>query len=74
MADFRKVSGLAAMLLGTVLFGAGCESQGPAERAGEAVDEGAQGVKDAIDPPGVTEKAGRAVDNAGKAVDNAVNP
>lgn len=40
--------------------------QGPAERAGEAIDNAAQSAKDAVDPPGPMEKAGRAVDEAVK--------
>ncbi len=55
---------LASLLLGVVVLSAGCESKGPAERAGERVDQGVQGVKDAISPPGPAEKAGRAVDKA----------
>jgi hypothetical protein len=41
---------------------AGCESQGPAEKAGKSIDEGVQSAKDAVNPPGAAEKAGRAVD------------
>jgi hypothetical protein len=43
---------------------AGCESKGPAEKAGESIDKGIQNAKDAVNPPGAGEKAGRAVDNA----------
>ncbi len=43
---------------------AGCETKGPAEKAGEKVDQGIQNVKDAVSPPGPGEKAGRAVDKA----------
>jgi hypothetical protein len=42
----------------------GCESEGPAEKAGKAVDEGVQNAKDAVNPPGAAEKAGRSVDKA----------
>jgi hypothetical protein len=42
----------------------GCESKGPAEKAGESIDKGVKDVKDAVNPPGPTEKAGRAIDNA----------
>ena len=62
-ASWTKNVGLASLLLGAVVLGAGCESQGPVERAGQKVDQGVQGVKDAISPPGPGEKAGRAVDN-----------
>lgn len=43
---------------------AGCESEGPAEKAGKAVDQSVQNAKDAVNPPGDAEKAGRAVDKA----------
>jgi len=53
----------------TMMFGAlaafgGCESKGPAEKAGEQIDQGIQNAKDAVNPPGAGEKAGRAVDKA----------
>lgn len=41
----------------------GC-SDGPAESAGESIDDAAQSVKDTFDPPGPAEKAGRNVDDA----------
>ncbi|MBC7953802.1 MAG: hypothetical protein H7Z12_18545 [Rhodospirillaceae bacterium] len=41
-----------------------CEDKGPAEKAGMAVDQAAQEVKDIISPPGPLEKAGRSIDNA----------
>ena len=53
-----------ALLLGTVGLFTGCETKGPAERAGESVDKGLKNVKDAVDPSGPAEKAGRAVDKA----------
>ena len=43
---------------------AGCESKGPAEKAGESIDKGIQNAKDAVDPPGPGEKAGRKLDEA----------
>jgi hypothetical protein len=42
----------------------GCESKGPAQRAGENIDKGVQDAKDAINPPGPVEKAGRGIDKA----------
>lgn len=54
----------AALLLGAIALVAGCESKGPAERAGQSVDRGVQNVKDTVSPPGPGEKAGRAVDRA----------
>lgn len=58
----NRVSPLAAVLLGVVAAFAGCETKGPAQRAGEDVDKGVQNAKDAINPPGATEKVGRSVD------------
>lgn len=42
----------------------GCESKGPAERAGENIDRSIERAQDAINPPGPAEKAGREVDKA----------
>jgi hypothetical protein len=56
--------GLSSLLLGTVLLCTGCEPKGPAERAGEKIDQGIQNVKDTVDPAGPAEKAGEAVDRA----------
>jgi hypothetical protein len=56
---------LAAMLtMATVGLASGCRSEGPAESAGEKIDDAAQKAKDKIDPPGPAEKAGRKVDEA----------
>jgi predicted small lipoprotein YifL len=52
------------MMLGALATFAGCESKGPAEKAGESIDKGVQNAKDAVNPPGTGEKAGRAVDKA----------
>jgi hypothetical protein len=43
---------------------AGCQQEGPAEQAGQKVDNVVRDVKDAVNPPGPMEKAGRAVDDA----------
>ena len=43
---------------------AGCESKGPAEKAGKSVDKGIQNAKDAVNPPGPAEQAGRNLDKA----------
>ena len=60
------VSALPTLLLvGTVLL-TGCETEGPAEKAGAQIDKGVQNAKDAISPPGPMEKAGRAIDKAAK--------
>jgi hypothetical protein len=64
MSKERKywVAPLAALLLGAVATFAGCESKGPAEKAGENIDKGVQSAKDAVNPPGPVEKAGRGLD------------
>jgi len=56
------LASLAALLLVAVVVFAGCESKGPAEKAGESIDKGIQDAKDAVTPPGPTEKVGREVD------------
>jgi len=60
---FVPLAALFSVAFATVV---GCESKGPAERAGESIDKGVQNAKDAINPPGPVEKAGRAVDRAVK--------
>jgi hypothetical protein len=42
----------------------GCESEGPAEKAGKSIDKGIQNAKDAVNPSGPAERAGRNVDEA----------
>jgi hypothetical protein len=59
-----RIAALAAVLCVALATVAGCESKGPAERAGESIDKGIQDVKDTVNPPGPTEKAGRAIDGA----------
>jgi predicted small lipoprotein YifL len=54
------------LMLGALVAFAGCESKGPAEKAGETVDKGIQNAKDAVNSPGAGEKAGRALDKAVK--------
>ncbi|HEX7776273.1 MAG TPA: hypothetical protein VF449_07075 [Parvibaculum sp.] len=49
-------------LMGAAL--AGCDDKGPAEKAGEKLDDAGQSVKDAVNPPGPAEKAGRDIDKA----------
>jgi len=60
------VAPLAALTLAALTTFAGCESKGPAERAGENIDKGIQNAKDAINPPGPGEKLGRSLDKAVK--------
>jgi hypothetical protein len=56
----------AALLLGGFVSFAGCESEGPAEKAGKSIDKGIQNAKDAVSPPGPAEQAGRNLDKATK--------
>ena len=56
MLGFATVTGLTA-----------CERKGPAERAGEKVDNAIEKAKDKLDPKGPAEKAGEKID---KALDN----
>jgi hypothetical protein len=60
----NRTSFLATLLLGGVAAVAGCETKGPAQKAGEDIDKGVQSAKDTINPPGPVEKAGRGVDKA----------
>jgi len=54
----------AALCLGAFASFVGCETKGPAEKAGESIDKGIQNAKDAINPPGPAEQAGRNLDKA----------
>lgn len=60
-----------ALLLGTLLFGCGGnkpQPEGPAERAGEAVDDAARDVKD--EAKDAAEEAGDKVEEAGDKVED----
>jgi hypothetical protein len=59
-----RLATLSTLLLGALVAAAGCETKGPAEKAGESIDQGIQKAKDAVNPPGPLEKAGREVDKA----------
>ena len=63
--------GLAIVLAtgGATLLG-GCREKGPAEKAGEKVDNAMDKLEDKLDPKGPAEKAGRKID---KAIDDAKN-
>lgn len=41
-----------------------CDEPGPAEQAGEAIDDAAESIRDAFDEPGPAEEAGREIDDA----------
>ncbi len=53
------------VLAGAVVSFGGCEAKGPAERAGERVDNAAREARDTVNPPsGPAEAAGRKLDDA----------
>ncbi len=62
--DMKKLMtwGVIMLLAGSVSIGAGCVQKGPAQRAGEDIDQAVEDMKDAVDPPGPAEKAGRSID------------
>jgi len=64
MNQLSKAWRTKSLLLGAALLLTGCETKGPAQKAGENIDQGIQNAKDAVDPPGPIEKAGRSVDKA----------
>jgi len=41
-----------------------CKEKGPAEKAGEKIDETVEEIKDTVDPKGPLEEAGEKVDEA----------
>jgi hypothetical protein len=60
----HRIALLAALLFGAGAILVGCESKGPAQKAGENIDKGIQDAKDTVNPPGPSEKAGRSLDKA----------
>lgn len=61
---------LALMAVPLALLVVGCDDPGPAEQAGEQLDETVENIKDTVDPAGPAEKAGEEVDEA---MDNVTN-
>lgn len=61
-----------ALLMAAALFLmiglSGCESEGPAEKAGEKIDESVESTKDAV------EEAGDKIEEAGEEAKEAVDP
>lgn len=51
-----------ALLAASVFFLAGCQDKGPAQEAGESVDDAVSEVQDALDGQGPAEDAGETVD------------
>ena len=70
----KLLAGILPLLFGSVILLAGCENSGPAEQAGQGIDNAAGEVKDAVTPAGPVEKAGESVDNAAEGVKDAVTP
>jgi hypothetical protein len=63
-SGMAAVALIATLVTGGALVSVGCERQGPAERAGQAIDRVADEAKDKHDPTGPAEKAGKTVDRA----------
>jgi hypothetical protein len=62
---FLRAISVTALTAAAVVLIAGCETKGPAERAGERIDRGIEDARDAVNPPaGPAERAGRAADRA----------
>ena len=64
-----RIRALILLLLPLAVIGllplVGCQQEGPAEQAGERVDNAAREVRDTINPPsGPVEAAGRKIDDA----------
>jgi len=55
---------LLASLPALVLGLGACEDKGPAESAGQAIDQSVEKAKEAIDPQGPAERAGEKIDRA----------
>ncbi len=64
---FLALLGLSAVFLA-------CSEQGPAEQAGEQVDETIEDIQEALDPSGPAERAGRAIDDAIESIGDALSP
>lgn len=56
------LTGFGVMVLALGL--SACESKGPAERAGERIDEAAEQAGEALEPEGPGERAGEQIDRA----------
>ena len=67
------------LLFSCVLFGLSalllaCSEQGPAERAGEKVDETVESIQESLDPAGPAERTGRAIDDTVESIGDALSP
>ena len=61
--SFSTVVLAAVLAIGTT-YCTGCREEGPAEQAGEKIDDAVERMKDAVDPKGPAEKAGEKIDRA----------
>jgi len=55
---------LLASLPAIVLGLGACEDKGPAESAGQEIDQAVEKAKDAVDPQGPAERAGEKIDDS----------
>ncbi|WP_035244783.1 hypothetical protein [Desulfonatronovibrio hydrogenovorans] len=60
MIFFKNLVALLSTLFLVMVLG--CSDPGPAEQAGEKVDEAVESVEEALDPAGPAERAGRTID------------
>ena len=54
----------AFLLVGLTGLFAGCETKGPAQKAGAKLDQAGEKIRDAVTPVGPVEKVGRAIDRS----------
>lgn len=59
----KKLLILSVCAISIVAF-VSCKKKGPAEKAGEKMDEAIENVKDSINPKGPVEKVGEKIDDA----------
>ncbi len=65
---------ISAAVLGGVVMLVGCEPKGPAEKAGERIDNAARDTKNTLDPRGPAEKAGDKIDKGVENLKDKVDP
>ncbi len=65
MMTDRMMAALRSLALagGLMAFGSGCQTQGPAEKAGEAIDNAAREAGDVLDKDGPIENAAERLEN-----------
>lgn len=60
----KKLLILSLCSLSIIAVSTSCRKKGPAEKAGEKMDEAIENVQDSINPKGPVEKAGEKIDDA----------